>query len=162
MEFLNDAGIWLLLSFVIFAGLIFKFGKNALLNLLDTRIEAIREEIKTAENLRVEAQEMLAQYQRKHKDAVKDANHIIKTAEKQAEEIRKKAESDLDETVKRREKQLKERLERLQQNAKEEIREYAASLAIAATSEIIADKLDKKTNEKLVNKAIEDISKNIH
>ena len=130
--------------------------------MLDERIEGIREEIKTAENLRVEAQEMLAQYQRKHKDAVKDSTQIIKTAEKQAEQIRKQAEADLDEAVARREKQLKERLERLQQNAKDDIREYAASLAIAATSEIIAGKLDKKTNEKLVDQAIAGIDKNIH
>ena len=72
MELLHDASLWLLLSFIIFAGVVFKFGKGALLKMLDDRITGIREEIETAENLRVEAKEMLAQYQRKHKDATKD------------------------------------------------------------------------------------------
>ncbi|MEZ5813444.1 MAG: hypothetical protein R3E13_01755 [Alphaproteobacteria bacterium] len=162
MELLHDPSIWLLLSFVIFASLVFKFGKGALLAMLDGRIESIREEIKTAENLRIEAQEMLAQYQRKHKDAVNDAEKILATAKQQAEEIRKKAEKDLDETIARREKQFQERLERMKQNAKDEILEHASNLAIAATSEIIADKLDKKANEKLVDAAIKGVSKNIH
>ena len=154
MELLQDSNVWLVFSFLIFGTIAFKFGKGVLLSMLDKRIEAIREEIKTAENLRVEAQEMLAQYQRKHKDAVKDSEAILATAKKQAEEIKKQAEKDLDETIARREKQLAERLERMKQNAKNEILEHASNLAIAATSEIIADNLDKKSNEKLVDQAI--------
>lgn len=162
MEFLNDPGIWLLASFVIFVGLIVKFGKAALLGMLDARINAIREEIKTAENLRIEAQEMLAQYQRKHKDSMKDAEQILETAKEQASEIKKQADVELKETIKRREKQLTERLDRMKQTAKDEIREYAANLAIEATSEIIADKLDKKANDKLVDAAIKNVGANIH
>ena len=162
MEILHDSSLWLLLSFLIFAGLIYKFGKNALLSMLDTRIESIREEIKTAENLRVEAQEMLAQYQRKQKDAAKDAEKIIANAKQQADDIQKQADKDLKETIARREKQLKERVERMKQNAKDEILEYASNLAIAATQEIIADNLDKKANDKLVDDAIKNVSKNIH
>ena len=162
MEILHDSSLWLLLSFVIFAGLIYKYGKGALLGMLDARIESIREEIKTAENLRVEAQEMLAQYQRKQKDAAKDAEKIITNAKQQADDIKKQADKDLKETIARREKQLKERVERMKQNAKDEILEYASNLAIAATQEIIADNLDKKANEKLVDDAIKNVSKNIH
>lgn len=162
MDFLLDTNIWYIVSFLAFAGVLLKYGMPALIGALDARIEAVREELKTAENLRVEAQEMLAQYQRKHKDAVKDAEEIIAVAKKQAKDIQKKAEKDLDKTIARREKQLEERLERLKQNAKDEILEHASNLAIAATTEIIADKLDKKANEKLVNEAIKGVSRNIH
>ncbi len=162
MEFLYDTNFWYLVSFIGFAAIIWKYGKPALISYIDNRIEEIREEIATAENLRVEAQGMLAQYQRKHKDAVKDADHILETAKKQAAEIQKQAEIDLDETIARREKQLAERLSHMEENAKEEIRQYAASLAITATSEIIATKFDKKANEKLVDAAIRGVSDNIH
>ncbi|MCB9983958.1 MAG: hypothetical protein H6861_09885 [Rhodospirillales bacterium] len=158
----HGAYIWYTISFIVFATIVYKFGKPAVLNYLDARIEAIREEISTAENLRVEAQEMLAQYQRKHKDAVKDAEKIVTNARKQAAEIQKKAEADLDETIARREKQLGERLERMKQNAQAEILEYASNLAIAATGEIIAEKLDKKANEKLVADTIKNVGANLH
>lgn len=154
--------IWYTIAFVTFAAIIYKLGKPAILAYLDKRIAEIREEIETAENLRVEAQEMLAQYQRKHKDAVKDAEKIIENAKVQAADIQKKAEKDLEETITRREKQLNDRLERIKQNAKDEILEYASGLAIAATREIIAENLDKKTNEKLVDDAIKSVGKNIH
>ena len=162
MDFLLDTNIWYAVSFLAFAALVWKYGWPVLIAALDKRILEIREELKTAENMRIEAQEMLAQYQRKHKDAVNEAEQILETAKKQAKELQKKAESDLDETITRREKQLQERLERMKNSAKEEIREYAANLAIAATQEIISDKLDKKANEKLVDQAIGSVGKNIH
>lgn len=162
MELLTDSSIWLLASFLIFAFLVFKYGKGVFLKILDDRIAQVREEIETAETLRVEAQELLAQYQRKHRDAVKEAELIITNAERHASEIRTMAQAELKETMQRREKQLKERLARMEASAIEEIQAYAANLAIDATAEIIAGKLDKKTNETLVEKSIKDIGQNIH
>lgn len=162
MGLLSDSTIWLLLSFIIFSVILWRKGKDAFLALLDKRIEQIRQDIQTAENLRVESQELLAQYQRKHRDAVKEAEKIIANAEKRAEELRKQSEADLKETMDRRERQLKERLARMEQSAIADIQKYAADLAIEATAEIIADALDKKANEKLVDQAIKDIGKNIH
>jgi F-type H+-transporting ATPase subunit b len=162
MEFLESTYFWFNISFAIFVVIAYKFGKGAILGLLDGRIESIRKEIESAESLRVEAQELLAQYQRKHKDAVKDAQAIVANAEKQAAEIQKKAEDDLEETIARREKQLQERLSRMEQAAAEEIRQRAASLALEATAEIIAAELDKKTNEKLVDASIKGIAGNLH
>lgn len=159
MEFVSDAHFWLIISFAIFAAIVWKAGKDKILAMLDARISAISEELRVAENLRIEAQEMLAQYQRKHRDVVKDAERIIATAEKQAEDIRRQSEKELDETIALRERQLGERLERLKQNARDEIRDYAANLAMAATAGIVGDHLDKKANDNLVAQAIKDIGK---
>ncbi|MEZ5918804.1 MAG: hypothetical protein R3D66_02415 [Alphaproteobacteria bacterium] len=161
-ELLHDSHIWLLASFGVFLAIAWKVGKPAVLQQLDTRIAAIRDEISRAENLRVEAQELLAQYQRKHRDALQESERIIETARQHAQEIRTKAEADLEETMTRREAQLSERLKRMEQNAIDDIQAYAADLAIKATGEIIAGKLDKKANEKLVDQAIKDIGVNIH
>lgn len=161
-DFIQDPTAWLAVSFIIFIVILVKKGKGAFVKLLDSRIEGIREEIETAENLRVEAQELLAQYQRKHRDAVKEAEQIITDAQKRAEEITKSADAELKEIAKRREKQLEDRLSRLEQSAITEIQTYAADLAIKATTEIISDHLDKKSNDKLVDQAIKDLPQNIH
>lgn len=162
MELLHDEHTWLLASFLVFLAIVWKVGRPAILAQLDSRITLIKKEIETAENLRVEAQELLAQYQRKHRDALLESERIIATARQHAEEIRVKAESDLEETMERREKQLKERLHRMELAAIDEVRAYAADLAIKATTEIIVKKLDKKANETLVDQAIKDMSSNIH
>ncbi len=158
---LMDASFWVALSFVLFAIILWKFGKQAVLSALDARIENIKDDIKTAENLRIEAQELLAQYQRKQRDAEKEAARILDEAKKGASEIKKEAEKELKETIKRKEQQLEERVARLKQNAVEEIQAYAADLAIKATTEIVMESLDKKSNERLVDEAIDDM-KNIH
>lgn len=160
-ELLHDASVWVAISFAIFAIGAFKVGRGRLIGMLDARIDAIRKEIESAESLRVESQELLAQYQRKQRDATKEAAEIIETAQKSAAEIKKKAEKDLDETIKRREQQLQERLERMEEAAIQEIRSTAASLAMAATTEIINNSLDKKTNDNLVDGSIKNIAKTL-
>ncbi|MGH1403139.1 MAG: F0F1 ATP synthase subunit B [Alphaproteobacteria bacterium] len=162
MELLQDTHIWFIFSFIIFVGILFKFGMPALNSMLDGRIEQIKKDLEEAENLRVEAQEMLAQYQRKHRDAVQESDKIIATARENAQQFKEKAESELDELITRREAQLEERLIRMEQNAINEIQSYAADLAMNAAAQIIAEKLDKKTNAKLVEQSIGSIEANIH
>lgn len=159
--FLDPTKLWILFSFVVFVGIAYKMGKSSVLNVLDTRIADIRKNLEDAENLHVEAQELLAQYQRKHKDAVQDAENIIHKAQKQADEIKKQAEADLTASNKRREKQLKDRIKRMENAAIEEIRQYAAELALDATSQIVNDKLGKAANDALVDASIKEIGKNI-
>jgi F-type H+-transporting ATPase subunit b len=162
MDFMLDTHVWYAFSFLIFAVVAWKFGLKGFLNMLDGRINAIRTEIATAENLRNEAQDLLAQYQRKQRDAEKDAKSITESAKKHAEEYRKQAEAELEETMARREKQLTERLKRMEQSAIAEIQKYAADLAVKATSQIITEKLDTRAQEKLVDQSIKDLGKNIH
>ena len=86
----------------------------------------------------------------------------MKDAEKQAGEIRKKADQDLQESVARREKQLMQRLKLMEESAMTEIREHAATLAMEATTAIIAESLDKKNGERLIADSIKALPKDIH
>lgn len=158
MEFFQNATNWVLISFVIFAIGFWKFGLKLLLGKLDRRIEDIRKEIETADSLRIEAQELLAQYQRKQRDAAREADVIIESAQKHAAEIQKQAESDLNEMVARKEAQLKDRLKRMEEVALQDIKAYAAELSVKATAEIIAKQMDQATNDRLVDQSIKAIA----
>ncbi len=161
-ELLADGYTWYTFSFIIFAAIIIKVASPIVSKALDTRIEGIKKDLEEAENLRVEAQEMLAQFQRKHRDAVHESEKIIENAKENARQFRQQAEAELDEIMQRREQQLESRLQRMEQNAISEIQAYAADLAMNAATQIIVDKLDKKTNSKLVEQSISDIESNIH
>jgi F-type H+-transporting ATPase subunit b len=158
MEMLGDASIWVLISFIVFCAMAWKLGKDKITSALDNKIDTIRKEIETAESLRVEAQELLAQYQRKQRDAAKEAEQIIENAKMHAKEIKKKAKEELKETMERREQQLSARIERMEQSAIQEIRSHAADLAVKATKEIISERLDKNTSKELVDQSIQNIS----
>lgn len=158
MEFFQNATNWVLVSFVIFAIGFWKFGLKLLLGKLDGRIEEIRKEIETAESLRIEAQELLAQYQRKQRDAAKEAEAIVASAQKHAAEIQKAAEAELNELIARKEVQLKDRLQRMEDVALQDIKSYAAELAVKATAEIITKQMDEKTNARLVEQSIKTVA----
>jgi F-type H+-transporting ATPase subunit b len=155
---LADLHFWVTLSFILFVLMFLKFGKGPLLAKLDAKIAEIKNEIATAESLRVEAQNLLAQYQSRQRDAAKEAQAIIDNARRHADEIRRNAEQDLKEAATRREQQLQDRLRRVEENALAEIRAYAAELAVKATREIIAEKMDDKTNARLVEQSVKQVA----
>ena len=161
-QILLDEYFWLCISFLIFAGILWRFGMPAINAALDKRIAEIKEDLETAESLRVEAQEMLAQYQRKQKEALKDAEKIIANAKISAKQFQEKIEAEATENMVRKEQQLQERLKRMEENALQDIQSRAAQIAIAAVERIIAEKLDKKAHTKLVEQSIADIKVNIH
>ena len=82
MELFQSTSVWVLISFLIFVAFAYRKGRDGLLGMIDARIADIKKEIETAESLRIEAQELMAQYQRKLRDAKKESEQIISTAEK--------------------------------------------------------------------------------
>ncbi|MCB1556658.1 MAG: hypothetical protein KDJ15_05020 [Alphaproteobacteria bacterium] len=158
MELLHDAGIWVLISFVLFAVFAYRLGRVPFLAKLDDRIDDIRKEIEAAESLRVEAQELLAQYQRKQRDATEEAARIVETARKHAASIQEKAEEELSQSIARREQQLSERLHRMEQSAVASIRAHAAQLAMQSAHDLLRERMTKKTAGNLVDQSIQNIA----
>lgn len=158
----HDTGIWVAISFLLFVVVAYKLGAKSVIGGIDGKIEEIKNEIQQAESLRVEAQELLAQYQRKQRDAEKEAADIIARAKANADKIRQATEAQLTEQADRREAQLTERLQRLEENAIADIQNHAAKLAVQATKEIIAKTLDDKTAERLGDEAITDLSRTLN
>lgn len=154
----EDTSLWVALSFVLFALVAYKLGKNAVTGALDGRIEEIKRELDTAESLRVEAQELLAQYQRKQRDAEKEAAEILAQAQKQVAKIREAAEAEIVEVAERREAQLAERLKRIEDKALADIQNHAAAMAVQAASQIITQTMDEKTANDLTDTAMKDLS----
>ncbi len=161
-EYLSDEYFWYTISFLMFVGVLWKYALPVIINLLDARIAQIIKNLEEAENLRIEAQEILAQYQRKHRDALEESQKIIDAAKENARQYKENALADLEAAMKLREEQLIARLERMEQSAIGEIQNYAAELSMQAARKIIEDKLDKKTNAKLVEDAINGIEQNVH
>lgn len=160
-NFFSDSASWYLLSFLIFLFAAWKMGKTAFTKMLDDRIEIIKKEIETAETLRVEAQELLAQYQRKYRGALKDADTIVENAKKSAEDIKEKILEDIDRQIQRSNEQHKERLELMKRDAINDIKKQAAVLAVEATRKMISEQMDPSTRDALISHSIENIDKNI-
>ncbi len=157
-EFLQSSEVWVSFSFAIFLVGGFVLGRGPLFAKLDAKIAEVKKEIETAAELRREAQDLLALYQRKQQEAEREAQAIVENAKKHAVEIGNQADAERKEILKRREQQTEERLRRMEEAAIQEIRAYAADLAVKATTEIIAGKMDAQTNERLVEQSVKQVA----
>jgi F-type H+-transporting ATPase subunit b len=156
-DFFANPTNWVVFSFIIFVFAFMKLGYGKIVAILDERIADIEQELNTVETLRIEAQELLAQYQRKHRDAMKEADEILEKAKNQAENIRKETEAELKSTKERREKQLEERLARIEREAVNDVKAYATQLSLQAAETLIRKKMDKKASKALLDESLEKI-----
>ena len=84
-----DATFWALISFILFFGVLAYYKVPAIMAAaLDKRADQIRNELEQAKKLREEAQQLLAEYQRKRKEAEAEAETILRAAEREAAVLR--------------------------------------------------------------------------
>jgi F-type H+-transporting ATPase subunit b len=151
--------VWVAVGFVVFIALVWRKAGAAFGGMLDERSAKIRADLEEAKTLRDEAVAELKTYQRLHREAADEAKAIVKAAEATAERIRETAEKKAVAAVKRREQQADAKIKAAEASMIAELRDRAASLAIATASEIITTKLDDKASLALVDKATADIEK---
>lgn len=153
---LGDTSFWVLMSTVIFAVVAWKKGRAPLLDMLDTRTAKIKADLDEAERLRIEAQDLLSESQKKHRDAIQTAQKIIDNAQQTAKRLEEDSQMKLEESLKRREEQLLDRIARAEASAVQELRDQAADIASRAAEILLEDALNKKGG-KLVDDAIAEI-----
>ncbi|MEQ8193903.1 MAG: F0F1 ATP synthase subunit B, partial [Rhodospirillales bacterium] len=127
---LHDPTFWVLVAFAIFFGLIGKKVWGAAVAALDARAEKIKADLDEAEKIREEAQDLLAQYQRKQRDAAKETEQIVDRARAEAERYGKLARENLEKALARREQLAADRIAFAEKAATDDIRRMAAEIAI--------------------------------
>lgn len=142
MEFLNHAEFWVFVSFIVFVITFFKPMRNAITKKLDQHRDKIIKNLEDARALREEANALLADYQRKHRDAMQDVQKIIDHATEEVKRIQREEAEKLAEALVRYEKQLAERIIHAEAQATEEIKQKAIEIAVLATQKILQDAVD--------------------
>lgn len=141
-----DATFWALIGLIIFLAIVVYLKVPGMVaRSLDERAARISNELDEARNLREEAQQLLAEYHRKRKEAEKDASDIIAAAGREAKALVEDAKQKTEEYVVRRNKLAEQKIASAEAEAINEVRASAVELAIAAATRIVADKVDTKT-----------------
>lgn len=153
---LGDTHFWVLLSTLGFAVVAYIKGRAPLLSILDARTARIKSELDEAERLRSEAQALLADTQRQHREALQTSQRIIENAQEAAERIQADSTKKMDEAQKRREAHLIERISRAEAAAIGQLRRQAADLAAKAAEQLLRDAMGKN-GAALINETINDI-----
>jgi len=158
MEFAFDNTFFAFVSLLIFLGLIVYLKVPGMMaKSLDDRADQIRNELAEAKRLREEAQHLLAEYQRKRKEAETEAAHIVAAAEREAEMLTTEARKKTEEFVANRTALSEQKIKQAEADAMKAVRSAAVDLAIAAAESVLAKKADGSVQSGLFNDAVKEV-----
>ncbi len=153
---------WVAVSFVIFIAAVFKPVGKILVGALDGRAAKIKNELGEALRLKEEAQALLASYQRKHKEAVDDAESIVEAAEAEAKRIAKDAETELENSINKKIEVAMQKIAAYEAVVIQEVKNRSIEIAINTVRTMVASNMNKEVAEGLISKAIVDMDKKLH
>lgn len=147
---------WALISLIIFLAILVYYGvPGMIVRSLDGRADRIRKELDEARRLREEAQALLADYQRKRREAEEEAEQIVSDAKSEAERMTEEANAKLEDMIARRTKAAEDKISQAENQAVAEVRARAADLAIAAAERILSDKVKGQVADDLVAQSMD-------
>jgi F-type H+-transporting ATPase subunit b len=158
MEFAFDATFFAFVGFVIFLAIVVYMKVPGMMaKSLDDRADQIRNELAEAKRLREEAQHLLAEYQRKRKEAEAEAAHIVAAAEREAEMLTAEAKRKTEEFVANRTALSEQKIKQAEADAMKAVRAAAVDLAIAAAETVLAKQADAKVQSELFGNAVGEV-----
>jgi F-type H+-transporting ATPase subunit b len=165
MELLNpqEPLFWTLIAMLMFLGIVFYLKVPAMIGKsLDERGEAIRKELDDARRLREEAQQLLADYQRKSREAEDEAKSIVEQAKREAEALAAETRKTLAEGLERRTKAAEDKIARAEAQAIGEVRSAAVSAAVQAAESILKSKVTGGTATSLIDDSIRELKSKLN
>ena len=158
MDATSLATVWTLVALIIFFGIVVYLKVPGMVTKsLDERADKIRNELDEARRLREEAQQLLAEYQRKRKEAEQEASDIVAAAKRDADLLLEEAKEKTQEYVARRTTMAEQKIAQAERDAVNEVRSRAVDVAIAAAGDLLASKVDAKARGELFKSALKDV-----
>ena len=155
---LGMAEFWVAVAFVAFLAILVYYKVPKLIaKALDDRAEAIRKELDEARRLREEAQTLLADYQKKHRNVGQEAEAIVDQARRETEAFAQETRVSLKDTLERRTKLAEDKIARAEAQAVDEVRASAIDVAVAAAERILREKMAGSGGAALIDQSIRDL-----
>ncbi|CFX60720.1 ATP synthase subunit b 2 [Candidatus Filomicrobium marinum] len=160
---LLSAEFWVLFSFIAFMAIVLYLRvPRTVGSALDNRADKIRQELDDARRLREEAQAMLADYQRRAREAEEEAKSIVDQARREAEALEAETELKLKDNLERRTRLAEEKIARAEAQAISEVRSKAIDAAVAAAEAILRNKTSGQSGNELVQDSIRKLSNRLN
>lgn len=158
MQAFYEAETWVAVAFVVFLLLVWRAGAHrSILASIDERGTKVSQELDEARRLKSEAQALLAEYQRKQREAEAEAASIVAQAKTEAQEIAAEAKTRMEEFVTRRTKMAEVKIAQAEVQALADVRAAAADAAVKASEKILSETVKGKVADDLITAAIRDV-----
>jgi F-type H+-transporting ATPase subunit b len=149
--------IWTLAVFLFTMWVLSKLAFPRIQEALDKRANAIRESIEQADKTRQEADEILAEYRARLKEAREQAEDIVTRARKTAESTKAQATEDGREKREELLAAARRDIEAETRRSLERIRKEVADLTVLTTEKVARKSLTSEDHKKLVEEALSEV-----
>ena len=151
-----DATFWVAVSFFIFFGcLIYLKVPQKINNSLTDQINKVRKELDEAEKLKVEAKNLLSNYENKIDKSKKEVLKIINLAKKDSEKIILEKTEKFHQTMENKKKNAEQKIVQMRENALRDIKNISVKISMDAVEHLIKNSIDKNKLEQLYTKSLE-------
>ena len=158
--FYQSAEFWVGIAFVLIVILLLKPVTRFFSGLITKRISRIKHELEEAENLKLEAQKLYPDYERKFAETDKEIARIVAERENIINETKEKKIAELNIFLQRKQNEADSRIEQEFEQAGKELNALIGNRTIEILKQAISLKLTKADYSRLIDDSINNI-KNI-
>lgn len=148
-EFWVGVGLLIFLAILVFAGV-----PRLVARTLDDRANKVQSELDEAQRLRTEAEALLTQIRAEKAQAEIQARDLVAQAEADARRMAEESRAKLEESLARRQAQAERKIALAESQAIAEVKAAAADLAAQAAERILADRLQGRRADPMIDRAL--------
>jgi len=151
-----DATFWVAVSFFIFfGGLIYLKVPQKINNSLIDQINEMKKELNEAEKLKIEAKNLLSNYENKIDKSKKETLEIINLAKKDSEKTILEKTNKFHQIIENKKKNTEQKIVQMKENAIKDIKNISVKISMEAVEHLIKNSIDKNKLEKIYTKSLE-------
>ncbi len=155
---LLEAEFWVAVAFVVFLLLLARMQLHrSVIGAIDQRRTRIQSELDEARRLREEAEAVLAESERKRREAENEANEMVANARLEAERMAIEGRAKIEDFVARRTRMAENKIAQAEAQALADVRAAAADAAVAAAEKILTQSVKGKVADDLVAQGIKSL-----
>ena len=151
-----NATFWVAVSFFIFLGiLIYLKVPQKINNSLTDQINEMKRELNEAEKLKIEAKNLLSNYEDKIDKSKKETQKIINLAERDSEKTILEKTEKFHQMIENKKKSTEQKIVQMKENTLKDIKNISVKISIETVENLIKNSIDKDKLEKLYTKSLE-------
>ena len=151
-----NATFWVAVSFFIFFGvLIYLKVPQKTSNSLTDQINEMKKELNEAEKLKIEAKNLLSNYENKIDKSKKETREIINLAKNDSEKNILVITKKFHQIIENKKKNTEQKIVQMKENALKDIKNISVKISMEAVEHLIKNSIDKSKLEKLYIKSLE-------
>ena len=151
-----DATFWVAISFFIFLGVLIYLKVPQKINIsLNTQINEIKRELEEAEKLKIEAKNLLSDYESKIDKSKQETQVLIKLAKKNTEKAILEKTNKFHQIMEERKKNTELKIAQMKENALKDIKNISIKVSMEAVENLFKNSIAKNKLEELYKKNLE-------